>query len=539
MTVWQLPFPVTKITSAFGWRKNPFNGEQQFHTGVDWGGVTGKNILAPADGKVVYVGYNGNGHGHYVWVRATDGTYYECAHLVAATKLKVGATVTRGATVIGVVGGSGAVTGPHLHFVISVAPTLAAAINLTRDYLREPIGYITARDDVPLLPTQRLVVVSELRRRSYPATDAPIAGDPLLKGEIGNFIGYTIGEEHTVETGAKSKLWAQGTSGNWFGMAGLEPATGDGLPFVVNPDPDYAAPVEKTIRSDIANARVRATPAKAGAVVREVAAGSTITPIAWTKGQQVNEAGVDTNVWWKVTDGYIWAGSTTSQDTAGITEEKLVEPPPTPQYPANPPAVFTPAAPFVTRVVPAAWSNFENEFSVPLEQNRKGFPPLPTGVVVHQWGEPGAYSLSSVVNTISGMKTPGNEVGAHFVIGLNAEGKVEIVQMGQLSWRMYGSGAGGNGYFQLEVDPLMTPAIIEAVRLVLAFFRDRNNGGVLDLHLHRDIPGASTSCGTYIAPHLDELDVTIPEEPTDPEPVDRFPAFAKELAELSARYAEV
>ena len=41
------------ISSAFGWRKSPFTGRREFHSGLDISSRRGTPIVAPADGKVI------------------------------------------------------------------------------------------------------------------------------------------------------------------------------------------------------------------------------------------------------------------------------------------------------------------------------------------------------------------------------------------------------------------------------------------------------------------------------------------------------
>src|SRR6266481_5198717 len=54
-----------RITSSFGERQDPFNGEGAFHRGVDISGNYGQAIIAPADGIVTYAELR-NGYGRTV-----------------------------------------------------------------------------------------------------------------------------------------------------------------------------------------------------------------------------------------------------------------------------------------------------------------------------------------------------------------------------------------------------------------------------------------------------------------------------------------
>jgi murein DD-endopeptidase MepM/ murein hydrolase activator NlpD len=104
--------------SRFGNRRS-YNGSayQYFHSGLDFCGGVGVNILAPAAGTVVFAGpltVRGNAtmidHGWGVYT----GYLHQSEFLV-----KVGDRVEPG-QVIGLVGGSGRVTGPHLHWEVWV-----------------------------------------------------------------------------------------------------------------------------------------------------------------------------------------------------------------------------------------------------------------------------------------------------------------------------------------------------------------------------------------------------------------------------------
>lgn len=105
-----------RITSLFGWRKNPFNRNvRSFHSGVDFAGKPGTPIYATGDGVVEA---NGSMSGYGIVVVVNHGYGYKTvyAHLSKAT-VKPGEKVKRG-HVIGKLGRTGAATGPHLHYEV-------------------------------------------------------------------------------------------------------------------------------------------------------------------------------------------------------------------------------------------------------------------------------------------------------------------------------------------------------------------------------------------------------------------------------------
>lgn len=104
-----------RVSSGFGWRRDPFTGERAWHAGVDLAAPKGTPVQAAWDGRVVFVGEQG-GYGRIVVLEHAGGwrTYY--AHN-DANKVRVGDKVRAGQT-IATVGLSGRSSGPHLHFEI-------------------------------------------------------------------------------------------------------------------------------------------------------------------------------------------------------------------------------------------------------------------------------------------------------------------------------------------------------------------------------------------------------------------------------------
>jgi len=104
-----------RLTSRYGYRRDPFTGKRSFHTGIDIANRVGTKIHAANSGRVVYTGSR-EGYGNTIIIEHSFGyrTYY--AHLSEIRVIK-GKKVQKG-DVIGLIGSSGRSTGPHLHFEI-------------------------------------------------------------------------------------------------------------------------------------------------------------------------------------------------------------------------------------------------------------------------------------------------------------------------------------------------------------------------------------------------------------------------------------
>ncbi len=103
-----------RLLGAFGRRSDPFSGEQAFHTGVDISGSIGTPVKATADGVVVSAEFAAR-YGRLIVIdHGNFQTYY--AHL-SRFDVIAGQEVRRG-QIIGAVGMTGRVSGPHLHYEV-------------------------------------------------------------------------------------------------------------------------------------------------------------------------------------------------------------------------------------------------------------------------------------------------------------------------------------------------------------------------------------------------------------------------------------
>jgi len=104
-----------RLLSPYGTRTDPFSEEGAFHKGVDISAPTGTAVRATAAGIVIFSEFE-SGYGRLVVVDHGGGfqTYY--AHL-SQFWVHTGQEVRRGDQV-GLVGSSGKVTAPHLHYEV-------------------------------------------------------------------------------------------------------------------------------------------------------------------------------------------------------------------------------------------------------------------------------------------------------------------------------------------------------------------------------------------------------------------------------------
>lgn len=104
------PLKSIKITSPYGYRRDPFTGKLSWHNGLD---LRAKNEPAYAmmDGIVEKVGYD-NRSGNYVTLR--HGKFYISYCHLSSIIVRKGEYVYPG-TIIGITGNTGRSTGSHLH----------------------------------------------------------------------------------------------------------------------------------------------------------------------------------------------------------------------------------------------------------------------------------------------------------------------------------------------------------------------------------------------------------------------------------------
>lgn len=104
-----------RITSGFGLRRDPINGELRSHGGIDIAVPEGTDIRAAAPGRVVFSGFS-RGYGNTVIIEHENGLSTLYAHNLS-NLVKVGDIVNQN-SIIALSGSTGRSTGPHLHFEV-------------------------------------------------------------------------------------------------------------------------------------------------------------------------------------------------------------------------------------------------------------------------------------------------------------------------------------------------------------------------------------------------------------------------------------
>ncbi|MDE2166167.1 MAG: M23 family metallopeptidase [Alphaproteobacteria bacterium] len=106
-----------EVSSHFGVRRDPFDGEREFHTGIDLEANIGTPVHATAPGVVDFAGWDG-GYGRMVEIDHGNGIHTRYGHL-SRILVRAGDRVVRHER-IGLVGNTGRSTGPHLHYEVRI-----------------------------------------------------------------------------------------------------------------------------------------------------------------------------------------------------------------------------------------------------------------------------------------------------------------------------------------------------------------------------------------------------------------------------------
>ena len=114
----QMVIPVDGVISSdFGVRYHPVDGDLRFHTGIDIAADSGTPIYAAFDGTVTVSKYD-QWNGNYIKLTHDNNittVYCHCQSVNVSTGQNI-----KAGEVIGYVGSTGVSTGPHLHFELRI-----------------------------------------------------------------------------------------------------------------------------------------------------------------------------------------------------------------------------------------------------------------------------------------------------------------------------------------------------------------------------------------------------------------------------------
>ena len=127
----------SRVSSEYGWRKNPVSGVNRLHAGIDLAAGGGTPIYAAASGYVQVAGWSSGGYGNYVIIyhgKMTDGNTYTTLYGHMKSVATTAGKYVKQGELIGYVGSTGNSTGNHLHLEVWKGSSKANAVN--------PRGYI-------------------------------------------------------------------------------------------------------------------------------------------------------------------------------------------------------------------------------------------------------------------------------------------------------------------------------------------------------------------------------------------------------------
>lgn len=138
-----------KVSSSFGWRRDPLNGRGRRHSGIDFPGRPGANVYATGAGRVKTAGWVA-GYGNLVEIAHPNGLRTRYGHL-SSILVSPGAQVGSG-QVIGKIGSTGRSTGPHVHYEVR----LAGVATDPRPFMRTSrVDYLVGWEPAPAATPKR------------------------------------------------------------------------------------------------------------------------------------------------------------------------------------------------------------------------------------------------------------------------------------------------------------------------------------------------------------------------------------------------
>lgn len=137
MGEWRPPFvqAYTVSSRGIGWSYHPVFKRWNFHGGQDMSTLPGPGpVVAANTGRVIRAGWDTTGYGNTVDLQHAGGIRTRYAHLATINPgVFPGVTVHAGQR-LGIEGSTGASTGPHLHYEVSVDGKRVDPITFMRDH---------------------------------------------------------------------------------------------------------------------------------------------------------------------------------------------------------------------------------------------------------------------------------------------------------------------------------------------------------------------------------------------------------------------
>lgn len=153
------PLPeLVEMTSPFGYRVHPIHGDRRLHAGMDLGAPEGMPVLSAHSGYVRYADW-GSGYGKMVIVEYADGKYQTLYAHLSEILVSEGEAV-RPRQVIGKVGSTGGVTGPHLHFELLRKEGGEFVAIDPGPQVKAVEAYVAVRPPDPKVPSEKIAIAT-------------------------------------------------------------------------------------------------------------------------------------------------------------------------------------------------------------------------------------------------------------------------------------------------------------------------------------------------------------------------------------------
>lgn len=152
-----------RLSSGFGYRRDPFTGRSKRHTGVDFALKPGNPVYSTGDGVVESVKFELFGYGNQIVIDHGFGYKTRYAHM-KSIGVAEGMKVKRGEC-IGLSGNSGRSSGPHLHYEVMYKDAFVNPANYY-DLSITPEEYSTMVQDIADVSERITLHPSHQKRRN-------------------------------------------------------------------------------------------------------------------------------------------------------------------------------------------------------------------------------------------------------------------------------------------------------------------------------------------------------------------------------------